>query len=207
VGCTRPAPSHQAVMPPDSEGDPVRRRRRREAAPHWPSPSPPAPRPTPPAGPQASAPPRKGFRGRRNHPGSQPMGCASAPQRARESARRRKATCRGTLGPPKSGGLSTRKRKVPSLWAPPQGPPKGRRPCPSHPPHANKDGASCPALQFRTSWSCGRRARRARRREPRPPDASRLDQRGTATSLAASVGSTPASSHRFAPLVHAGPAP
>jgi hypothetical protein len=88
-----------------------------------------------------------------------------------------------------------------------KGTPRAAAPVIPHPPRATQDGASRPALQFRTSWSCGRRARRARRRGPRPPDASRLYQWGTTTGLAASVGSTPASPHRFAPLVHAGPAP
>jgi hypothetical protein len=187
----------------------VLRRRRREAAPRWPSPSPPAPRTTPPAGPQASSPPRKGFHGRLNHPGSPPMGCASAAARAREGARRREVSCRGTLGPPKSGGLSTNvKERCRHSGRPGKGTtPGAAAPVIPHPPRATQDGASRPALQFRTSWSCGRRARRARRRGPRPPDASRLYQWGTTTGLAASVGSTPASPHRFAPLVHAGPAP
>ena len=67
-------------------------------------PLPSRPRTTPPAGPQASAPPRKGFRGRRNHPGSQPMGCASAPARARggghrASTPRRTGNFRGWTSP------------------------------------------------------------------------------------------------------------
>jgi hypothetical protein len=78
---------------------------------------------------------------------------------------------------------------------PGKGTPRAAAPVIPHAPRATQDGASRPALQFRTSWSCGRSARRARRRGPRPPDASRLDQGGTATSLAASVGSTPVSPH------------